>query len=168
MLSVGLAHRYPERVKTLTLCNAPTTIGAAGQAFFAGEHASWQEAMEALGARGWVEWLISQPGTSIADFPEERAWILDQMSRTALDAMIGYSHVISRTDVAPLLPELSMPVLVLAPTRSSAAPLEGQHKMAEAIPNCRIAEIDARGHEVYWDRPDECIAALREHMSAAR
>ena len=154
MLAAGFAHRFPDRLKSLTLCNAPTTIGPAGQAFFAGRHATWQDALAALGARGWIEWLLSQPGTAVTDSVEERAWVVDQMARTSTATMIGYSRVISETDVAPLLPGIDTPTLVLAPTRSAAAPLEGQRAIAAALPNGRLAVIDAKAHEVYWDRPD--------------
>lgn len=167
MLSVGFAHRYPERVKSLTLCNSPTTIGPEGRKFFAGEYPSWQAALENLGAKGWSEWLTRQPGTAAVDSDAERQWMLREMARTSTLAMIGYSHVISDTDVAPMLPELKVPVLVLAPTRSSAAPLEGQKEIASALSNGRIAVIDSKAHEVYRDRAGECITAWRELAAEA-
>jgi len=166
MLSVGFAHRYPDRVKSLTLCNSPTTIDAAGQRFFAGSHSSWQAALEDRGAKGWTEWLVDQPGTAVFESPEERAWVLKEMARTSTKAMISYSQIISNTDVAPMLRELTVPTLVLAPTRSGAAPLDGQRKMASALPNGFLAVIDSKAHEVYWDCPDECVTAWRDHVTA--
>jgi len=166
MLSVGFAHRFPERVRTLTLCNSPTTINSAGQRFFAAGHASWQEALRIMGAEGWTRWLVQQPGTAASDTVAEREWVLQQMARTSTDAMVGYSEVISETDVAPLLPELAVPTLVLAPTRSAAAPLEEQRTMAASIPDATLAIIDSRGHEVYWDRADDCIDAWKKHVAA--
>jgi len=165
MLSVGFAHRFPDRVQSLTLCNAPTTIGSAVQRLFAFGHSSWQDALQALGSRGWAEKLLEQPGTTATETAEEHAWVLQQMARTSTEAMIGYSRVISETDVAPLLPELSVPTLVLAPTRSAAAPLEQQRTMAAAIPRARLAIIDSKGHEVYWDCADECIAVWYKLLS---
>lgn len=168
MLSVGFAHRFPERVRSLTLCNSPTTINEEGQKFFAGNHGSWQEALKALGAKGWSEWLVQQPGTAVCETAAEKKWVLAQMARTSTQGMIGYSHVISSVDVAPLLPKLKVPTLVLAPTRSSAAPLDAQRAMANDIPGARLAIIDSRGHETYWDRQDECIAAWRDHVASIR
>ncbi|PBN41842.1 alpha/beta fold hydrolase [Sphingobium sp. D43FB] len=164
MLSVGFAHRFPERVKSLTLCNAPTTINEEGQKFFAGNHSSWKVALSELGAKGWSEWLLKQPGTAACETEAEKKWILDQMARTSTEAMIGYSDVISSIDVASVLPELKVPTLVLAPTRSSAAPLDAQRSMANGIPGARLAVIDSRGHETYWDRRDDCVAAWRAHV----
>ena len=166
MLSVGFAHRFPERVHSLTLCNSPTTIDKAGQTFFAGNYPTWQDALRALGSRGWTEWLVDQAGTAVSDSVEERTWMLAQMARTSTEAMIRYSEIISSVDVAPLLPELKVPTLVLAPTRSSAAPLQGQKAIAATIPGARLAIIDSRGHETYWDRRDECIAAWRGHLAS--
>ena len=166
MLSVGFAHRFPDRVRSLTLCNSPTTINDEGQKFFAGDYGSWQEALETLGAKGWTEWLIEQPGTAVCETASEKKWVLEQMARTSTRAMIGYSHVISSADVAPMLPELNVPTLVLAPTRSGAAPLDGQKLMASRIAGARLAIIDSKGHETYWDRRDDCIAAWRDFVAS--
>jgi pimeloyl-ACP methyl ester carboxylesterase len=73
--------------------------------------------------------------------------------------------VISTTDITPLLPEVKGPALILAPTRSAATSVEEQESIAAALPQSEIVQIDGAGHEIYIDRADDCVAALREFLA---
>ncbi|MDI9977180.1 alpha/beta fold hydrolase [Rhodococcus sp. IEGM 1307] len=159
MLAVGLAHGHPDQVQSLTLCSSPTTIDGAGQQFFAGSHNTWQDALESLGAEGFAKWLVSQTGTAVCEDALQSQWWIDQFSSASTTALIGYSTVISGVDVAPLLPQLTVPSLVLAPTRSSATSLLEQLSIAAAIPGARVVTVDGAGHEIYADEADVTSAA---------
>ena len=160
MIGAGLAARHPGRLSSLTLCAAPTTIDAAGQRFFAGEHGSWQEALRDLGSEGWARWLLTQPGTFPSSDRRQIEWAIREFGRASTGALAEYSQIISTTDVAPLLSRIQVPVLVLAPTRSAATSLEAQRQIAASIPNAVLAHIDGLGHEIYVDRHEECIQAF--------
>jgi pimeloyl-ACP methyl ester carboxylesterase len=165
MLAVGLSARYPSKLRSLTLCACPTTINAHAQRFFAGDHASWQEALAELGSEGWARWLLSQPGTFPSSEPRQIEWAIRQFGRASPSAMVEYSRIISATDVAPLLPQIRVPALVLAPTRSAATSMEAQQRMAGSIPDAVLVPIDGQGHEIYVDRREDCIRALRQFLS---
>ena len=62
--------------------------------------------------------------------------------------------------MAPLLGEIKVPTLILAPANSAYEPLKGQVAMRNAIPNARIAVIDGKGHEIYADQAEACAAAV--------
>jgi pimeloyl-ACP methyl ester carboxylesterase len=159
MLATGFAHRYPERLASLVLCASPTTINHEGQRFFAGNHANWQEALRSLGARGWAEWLVAQAGTSSSN-GAQRTWLIDQFGMAETEALVEYSRIISTTDTASLLLTLQTPTLILAPTRSAATSREEQWAIARAIPHSQLVEVAGRGHEIYDDQADACIAAV--------
>lgn len=160
MLGVAFAARHPELLQSLTLCASPTTIGPAGQRFFAMGYADWQTAIRTLGPRGWAEALSRLGGTMGQMNEAQRRWTFAQFDRIPTRALEDYSRLISETDVAPLLARISVPTLILAPTRSAATPLAQQHAMSDAIPNARLVEIDGEAHEIYRDRADDCIAAF--------
>jgi pimeloyl-ACP methyl ester carboxylesterase len=162
MLAVGLSARHPAKLRSLTLCACPTTINAHAQRFFAGDHGSWQEALADLGSEGWARWLLSQPGTFPSSEPQQIEWAIQQFGRASPSALVEYSRIISTTDVAPLLAQIRVPALVLAPTRSAATSMESQQQMASSIPDAVLVPIDGQGHEIYVDRHAECIRALRE------
>jgi len=165
MLAVGLGARYPGKIRSLTLCACPTTINADAQRFFAGDHASWQEALTELGSEGWARWLLSQPGTFPSSEPRQIEWAIRQFGRASADALVDYSRIISTTDVAGLLPEIRVPTLVLAPTRSAATSIQAQQQIANSIPDAVLVAIDGQGHEIYVDCREECIRALRQFVS---
>jgi pimeloyl-ACP methyl ester carboxylesterase len=166
MLAVALAVRGRRELRSLTLCASPTTISVPAQHFFAGNHASWQEALLALGSEGWARWLMAKPGTFPSADPGHLEWAVRQFGRASTRGLASYSAVISATDVADLLPRVGVPALVLAPTRSAATPPQEQERIAAAIPGAVLVPIDGRGHEIYIDRAEECIAALRRFVSS--
>jgi pimeloyl-ACP methyl ester carboxylesterase len=123
-------------------------------------YADWQTAIRTLGPRGWAEALSRLGGTMGQMNEAQRRWTFAQFDKIPTRALEDYSRLISETDVAPLLARISVPTLILAPTRSAATPLAQQHAMSDAIPNARLVEIDGEAHEIYRDRADDCIAAF--------
>ena len=71
----------------------------------------------------------------------------------------------STANVQSLLPKVSVPTLLISPTRSLLAPLEEQVMMRKTIPNARIVTVEGPGHELYWDVPEPCISALLSFIS---
>jgi pimeloyl-ACP methyl ester carboxylesterase len=164
MLAVGFVATHPTRVRSLTLCGTPTTIGPAEQKFLALGHDTWQDALTEMGSEGWARKLLSQPGTAPRGDSGRTEWSIQQFARAATASLVGYSRVISTTDVTPLLPKVNVPALVLAPTRSAATPMSEQERIAATIPRCDIVRIDGEGHEIYIDRPEECVSAMRSFL----
>jgi pimeloyl-ACP methyl ester carboxylesterase len=72
----------------------------------------------------------------------------------------GLCRLVPSVDVAPLLPHVKVPTLVLAPERSPLTPLTEQVMIRDSIPGARIAVINAHGHEIYLDGAQACIDAL--------
>ena len=168
MLAVGYAATHPARLRSVTLCATPKTIGAAGQKLFAFGRASWQAALEELGSEGWARMLLSRPGTFPSTDPAQIEWAIKQFGRARTASLVGYSRVISTTDITPLLPEVKVPVLLLAPTRSAATTVEEQESIAAALLQSELVQIDGAGHEIYIDKAAECVAAFRGFLEAFR
>jgi pimeloyl-ACP methyl ester carboxylesterase len=168
MLAVGYAATHPARLRSLTLCATPKTIGPAGQKLFAFGRASWQKALEEMGSEGWARELLSRPGTSPSTDPAQIEWSIRQFGRASASSLVGYSKVISTTDITPLLPEVKVPTLILAPTRSAATSIKEQESISVALPQSEIVQIDGAGHEIYIDRPEECVAVLRNFVEGFR
>lgn len=71
-------------------------------------------------------------------------------------------------DVAPLLSQIKVPTLILAPANSAYEPLKAQVAMRDAIRGARIAVIDGKGHEIYADRAETCAAAVLNFIESPR
>ena len=168
MLGVIFAVRYPERVKSLTLCASPLTIGPEARKLFAFGHKDWQTAIRTLGTYGWGKELAGVSGTMGNLSQEEQDWVLTQIGRIPDRAMVDYSLMVSQTDVGPLLKDIQVPVLILAPTRSAATPMEQQAAMHQAIPGARFVVIDGAAHEIYRDRAGDCMDALLDFLNSLK
>ncbi|MFZ1204032.1 MAG: alpha/beta hydrolase, partial [Candidatus Acidiferrales bacterium] len=171
MLAVGFAATPARpapaeaRLRPLTLCATPKTIGPAAQKLFSFGRASWQAALMEMGSEGWARELLSRPGTFPSTDPAQIEWAIKQFGRASAASLAGYSTVISTTDITPLLPQVKVPALILAPTRSAATSLEEQESIAATLPQSELVEVDGAGHEIYIDRAEDCVAALREFLA---
>ena len=79
MLGVGYAATRADRLRSLTLCATPKTIGSAGQKLFAFGRASWQSALEEMGSEGWARAAltprnISQHGSGSDRMGDPAVW----------------------------------------------------------------------------------------------
>ncbi|PYI24873.1 alpha/beta-hydrolase [Aspergillus indologenus CBS 114.80] len=163
MLAAALAATAPGRLRSVVLRATPTHLPPAALELFAFGHADWPTACRTLGARGWAEQLARRPGTAggaPGDDPRARRWWLDQWGRSSGEALACYASFLATLDIRPLLGQIPVPVLVLAPARSAAVGLDAQRAMAARIPGATLAVIDGPGHEIYWDAAAECLAAL--------
>jgi pimeloyl-ACP methyl ester carboxylesterase len=168
MLAIGFLATHPARLRSVTLCATPKTIGPAGQKLFALGRKSWQSALMEMGSEGWARELLARPGTFPSSDPAQLEWAIRQFGRASAESLAGYSTVISTTDITRLLPEVKVPVLILAPTRSAATSIAEQQSIAGALPQSEMVQIDGAGHEIYVDRADECVAAFRGFLEAFR
>jgi pimeloyl-ACP methyl ester carboxylesterase len=69
-------------------------------------------------------------------------------------------------NVESLLPDVTVPTLVLAPVQSLITPIEEQVKIRRTIPEAKIAVVDGSWHEIYLDDPDTCILELLKFIGS--
>ena len=163
ILGVAFAARWPERLKSLTICNSPTAIRAPAEKALSGQHGSVQRALATGGARGWVQVLIEHKVISGKN-PAHIDWVVNEWAKTPTHVLQGITRTLDGADTAPLLPQITVPTLILAPARSPLTPLTDQITMRTLIPNARIAVVEGSGHESYVDEPEECINALLKFL----
>jgi pimeloyl-ACP methyl ester carboxylesterase len=162
ILGIAFATRWPERFKSLTLCATPTAIRPHIQRMFAVGHEDWYTALGKLGAGGWAKALMGQGGgLGVGKVNQAKMdWILNEWGKTRTHVLQGLCRLVPSVDVEPLLSQVKVPTLVLAPTRSPLLPLTEQVLIRDTIPGAKIVVIDGHGHEIYLDRAEDCIAAL--------
>lgn len=74
----------------------------------------------------------------------------------------------ARPDSRPLLPRLTVPVLVVVGEEDTLSPPEVARAMAAALPHGRLAVIPAAGHLNNLERPDVFTASVREFLEEVR
>ena len=163
ILGVVFAARWPERLKSLTICNSPTTIRRAGGEALSGRYGDVWSALAAEGSKGWGRLLIEQKIISGKD-PRHIEWVLNEWAKTPTHVLQGITRTLDGADTMPMLPQIQAPTLVLAPARSPITSLSDQIAMRTLIPKARIAVVEGPGHEIYVDEPEECISALLKFL----
>ena len=96
--------------------------------------------------------------------PAHLDWVIKEWSKTPTHVLQGLCRLVPSVDITPLLPQVKVPTLVLAPARSPLTPLTEQVLIRDSIPGARIAVIEGRGHEIYVDDPEGCITALLKFL----
>ena len=164
ILGIAFAVRWPERFKSMTLCATPTAIRPPIQRLFAVGYQDWPTALGALGPGGWVKALMERGGGLAGTNPAHLDWVITEWSKTPTHVLQGLCRLVPSVDITPLLPQVKVPTLVLAPARSPLTPLTEQVLIRDSIPGARIAVIEGRGHEIYVDDPEGCITALLKFL----
>jgi pimeloyl-ACP methyl ester carboxylesterase len=161
LLGIAFAVRWPARFKSLTLCAGAIAVPQSVQRHFSLGYADWHTALGALGSGGWAKALMERGGLAGGDVaPARQDWIVQEWAKTPTHVLQGMCRLVPGLNVSSLLPEVHVPTLLLAPARSAFSPLAEQVQVRDAIPGARIAVIEGRGHEIYVDNPEDCIATL--------
>jgi pimeloyl-ACP methyl ester carboxylesterase len=165
-LGIAFAVRWPERLKSLTLLATPTSIPPRVQKLFALGHEDWPTALGKLGSGGWAKALMESGGGLTGGDPARTQWVIDEWARTPAHVLQGLCRAVPTVDVAPLLSQIKVPTLILAPANSAYEPLKGQVMMRDTIPGSCIAVINGKGHEIYADCAEECATAVLEFIES--
>lgn len=70
-------------------------------------------------------------------------------------------------DAAPLVPEISQPVLVLQGTRDMMTPLKSARALAAALPNAKLRSFEGAGHMLMVEEGGAVLSALAAEWTAA-
>ena len=83
------------------------------------------------------------------------------MARVTLEAL-------SRMDVRPILPTITVPTLVVHATDDQAVPVQGGRYLADHIRGARYLEVDGVDHMPWFTEPDRVLAAIEEFLTGSR
>jgi pimeloyl-ACP methyl ester carboxylesterase len=67
-------------------------------------------------------------------------------------------------DLAPLLPNISVPTLIIWGRRDGSVPLVVGQKMAKEVPAAQLVVIDKASHYAFIDAPEECARAVQQFI----
>jgi 3-oxoadipate enol-lactonase len=167
-IALDLAHRYPDRLRSLTLAN--TSAGSAETA--APEKVA---AFLALRLKPLVEDGLTPAdiaGTIVAGIagpnitPEAREALLDSHRRLHKDGYIAAMKAVTGFTAFPDFGSLGVPCLVLTASEDRIAPPQHARLMAERIPGARLAELPGAGHISNIEAPEAFNAALGTFLEA--
>ena len=145
------AARFPGRVRTLTLVGTPPPR----REHKPGVLASWIETIEKQGVETWAR--ATMAGRLGSTFPPEGLdWWAKLMGRTAVSTQLGFVTAIPTWDVAPDLPRIACPTLVITTEGSALGTAVEVAAWQSRIPNSTLLVLPGDSFHVAATDPDRC------------
>jgi class 3 adenylate cyclase/pimeloyl-ACP methyl ester carboxylesterase len=155
-ISIAYAVRHPERVSRLVLYG-----GFARGRRHRGSAAEIEQsdAISTLMRQGWGQEnpVFRQIFTSLfipEATSEQMQWFNDlQRITTSPDNAVRLRKVVDEIDVAELLPQVTVPTLVLHCREDAVQPFNEGRRLAAGIPGARFVALEGRNHLILEDEP---------------
>ncbi len=152
-VAIAYAHRYPQRVNRLILF---ATYAAGSRS---ADQLAMEEAFAHLIRVGWarrdsvfrrVFTNLMIPGAT----EQQMCWI-DELQRTSTsaDVLLAVRQERLKTDVTALLPQLTVPTIVLHARHEQLTEFSEARLLASAIPRARLVPLDSANHILLSDEP---------------
>jgi class 3 adenylate cyclase/pimeloyl-ACP methyl ester carboxylesterase len=154
-VSIAYAARHPERVSHLILYGG----FAAGPLKRSPEEKAKREAFITLARIGWEDEDSTVRDIFVSQLipdgtPEQRRQFAElHRITTSSECAARYIETAGNLDVRELLPQISIPTLVLHTRGDLICPLEAGRAMASGIPGARFVVLPGRNHVIPEDDP---------------
>jgi 3-oxoadipate enol-lactonase len=158
---------YPERIKSLTLCNTPYRISAEYWEAINGGYKDPIECVEQLGAGGWRARIVGASLDMSKADQRIAEWTIDEIGRTPKDIAVAYLKACDpqRADLSEELQKIKCPTLLINGDRSICMPPEMMVFMYRRIPNAQMVVFPGLGGSVENIIPDRCAQAALDFIS---
>jgi pimeloyl-ACP methyl ester carboxylesterase len=155
-VAVAYAVRHPERVRRMVL------LGGYASGWRVRADPAEVERREAMMALARTGWGSDSPvyrqlftGLYVPDASEQQVrWFNDMQRKSASpENAVKLQQVFATIDVRDLLPEVTVPTLVLHSRKDQAIPLEAGKAIADRIPGAKFVALDSRNHILLEEEP---------------
>jgi 3-oxoadipate enol-lactonase/4-carboxymuconolactone decarboxylase len=171
-VAMVLAAEHPGRVASLALVTASDHVSATVRAGFATATAICRAVLAGEAEGGELydaivptafspEWRQAQ-----AELIARRRAQFSALPRTYFAGLIELMAALERLDLAPLLPRITCPTLVLGAELDPTFPVEQSHALTAAIPDAVLEVIPGAWHGAILENAGEVLSRLRRHLLA--
>jgi 3-oxoadipate enol-lactonase len=162
-IAFALWRRHPERVQALVL--ADTRAEPDSPQGRANRDASAVRVRE-IGPAAFAEEMLPRiMAPANVEDPHVRGRALRMMAKQPVDGIVGALGALrDRPDSSTLLPNITVPALVVVGREDSLTPPADARAMTNAIPGARMVEVPHAGHLSPIENPRAVNAALREFL----
>jgi pimeloyl-ACP methyl ester carboxylesterase len=188
MAALEYARIFPERLgkRVAGIVLADTTAAdvmggmvPAGRRIVAAVQGLQEAAMRAFAGRAeTVDRLrrngstMSYLGTRLMGFgpnpsPSQVAFVEQLLSQTPSDVWVNLIPTILGFDLTSVLPEITIPVLIIVGSHDRLTPQHAAERMATALPQAELVVLEGAGHTPMLERPDEFNEHMRGFFSRA-
>ena len=164
MIGQALAVRHPKLFTGMVLASTLAKTSPEGRQL-------WQTRLDQVRRDGLEpqvtptleRWLSPQFRQS---HPEVAGWLGDMIRSTPVAGYVGCGHAIMGLDLVQRLPEIKLPVLVIAGEKDPAATPAAAQAIAQAIPGARLEVMAGCLHQTAIEAPGTFNRHLRDFLGA--
>jgi 3-oxoadipate enol-lactonase len=158
--AMGLAQRYPSRVKRAVICSTPCASTAAGaKAWEERAAAVVQGGMAAVVASTLERWFTPD---ALAANPPHVDVVRQMILATPASGYIGCAAALADHDFRSQIGSVKCPVLYVV--GEDDAPRLEMRKMHQELPGSRFCELEGAGHICNLEKPAAFIEAVDEFL----
>ena len=155
-VAVRLAVQDPEKVSALVLMHCPVSFAS---------HADWSRT---LIIQNWEYYLRLQVGLSVPSGAEETQRLLNRVeglkSRITQQDHLRIVDAFASSDLIKLLPQVSIPALVVHPASQTFVDQEESARLAALPKQGRLAVVGGSG---FFGDPDQTLAAIEGLLASS-
>lgn len=157
VIGLYLGARHANHLRSLVLISPPYRFDHAGRLI-----GGWAEGYRRIGARAFLAEDVRRMFAPDAD-PAMVDWVADQMARVPDHVAAELLRFLITVNLEALLPAISVPALLLAPTRSDRVNLADVELIRDRLPRAELVTFDYP-HNIALGIPDQVIPAALEFL----
>ncbi len=162
ILGLNFAHRYPDRVRALVLCNTPCRLPRRERA---GRSGDTDDALNRSVGAWSTATINNRLDTRFA--PQGLVdWYIAEMDRTPASVGRNLQAYLDTLDFSPHLKEVKTPTLLLVGEESPTSTLEQQQFMAGQLPDSKLVVYPGLGHGINAIHPEWCVQQVWEFVTS--
>ncbi len=162
ILGLNFAHRHPDRVRALVLCNTPCRLPRRERS---GRGGDTDDALNrSVGA--WSTATINNRLDTRFASQGLIDWYIAEMDRTPASVGRRLQGYLDTLDFSPYLKEVKAPTLLLVGEESPTSTLEQQQFMAGQLPDSKLVVYPGLGHGINAIHPEWCVQQVREFVNS--
>lgn len=158
-IGLQVAVQHPDLLRSLTLVASTPKMTRTNVDF-----AEWLARIERLGVGGF---LRSDAASRFSPSVDSRLvdWFVEVSEGTPASTVTGFVPYMASVDLVARLPEIEVPVLLLAASDDQITPLEVQRDMVKDLRNAELVVYETTGHNIAEELADRCAQDTLRHIS---
>ncbi len=163
-LGLVAALNHPDRIASITMCNAYAKMGGQTISTYALGEADQAAAIEKYGVAEWSRRTL-QYRMDVARAPAGIGeWMAHEMARTPTHVAVAAFKLFSTVDLMPRLPEVNPPVLLVVGSNCAERLKLHLAEMRERLPHAELVQLDGFDYGIHFLSPDAVVGELRRFL----
>ena len=163
-LGIMAALNHPQRIASITLCNAFAKMSGETPTNYALGEASQAAAIEKYGVAEWCRRTLHYRMDVKRAPPGIGEWMAREMARTPVHVATAAFRLFSGVDLTPRLPEIAAPVLLVMGSNCSERLRRHLAEMRERLPRASLVELEGYDYGIHFLAPETVTDEVRRFL----